>query len=269
MNSTPSSAAVEPNNAVVAAADERLKHAYAQIASADEQLARVTRHLSKLEHDAMNRISATPGQRPSRGRSALRGFAGLLLAACIVGAAFVSQSSSGEATKLMIARWMPQPVFASSAPLEKPELRAPLSPVQVAAAEPTAVPASSPAPAAPQDAASTAAPLSPELAQLLQAISRDIANVEQKIEQLQAAQEHVAGDNAKAIAELKASQEQMTRLMAKASEPNARPKTSSATSSVASPVPSPRPVAIAPRQPTSTHARSLPPAAMQSTPEDQ
>ena len=48
------------------------KHAYAQIASADEQLARVTRHLSKLEHDAMNRISAHPGQRPSRGRSALR-----------------------------------------------------------------------------------------------------------------------------------------------------------------------------------------------------
>jgi len=266
MNTALSPAAVEPNNAIVAAADERLKHAYQKIASADEQLARVTEQLSKLEHDAAHQTSAVPGRQPSRGRPVLRGSIGLLLAAGIVGAAFVSQSSSGDATKLIIARWIP-PVLARSVPIEKPEPRTPLSPVQVAVAEPTAMPASSPAPVSLQDAASTAAPLPPELAQLLQTISRDIADVEQKIEQLKAAQEQVASDNAKAIGELKASQEQMTSLMAKASEPNSRPKTSSVP--LPSSVASARPIPITPRQPASTHARSLPPAGVRSPPQEQ
>lgn len=263
MDTAPSPGAVEPNNAVAAAADERLKHAYQQIASADEQLARVTEQLWKLEHRPPHQTSAVSSRRPSRGGPALRGFAGLLLAACIVGAAFVSQSSSGDATRLMIARWLP-PVLATSVPLERSEPRAPLSPVQAAVAEPAAPAASSPAAAAPQDSASTTAPLSPELLQHLQTITQDIANVGQKVEQLKAAQEQVASDNAKAIEELKASQEQTTRLIAKVSEQNARPKT---------PVPSPRPIATAPRRPTSTQAspqaRSPSPAAMQSRAQEQ
>ena len=262
MITTPSPAAVEPNNAVAAAADERLKHAYQQIASADEQLARLTQKLSKLELDAARQTSAVPSRRQPRGNPALRGGAGLLLAACIVGAAFVSQSSSGDATKQIIARWIPS-VLASSVPLEKSAL--PISSVQVAAAESTAVPASSPAPGAPQESASTTAPLPPELAQLLQTITQDIANVDQKIDQLKAAQEQVASNNAKAIEELKASQEEMTRLMAKASEPNSHPKSPSVSAASVSPsAASARPAAVAPRQPTSTHAssqaRSLPPA---------
>ena len=36
MNSTPSPKAIEPDDALVARADERLAHVYAQIASADE-----------------------------------------------------------------------------------------------------------------------------------------------------------------------------------------------------------------------------------------
>lgn len=260
MNSMPGPSAVEPNQAVAAAADERLKHAYRQIASADEQLARVTEQLSKLERDGAHKTSAGSGRRPSHGGPVLRGLTGLSLAACIAGAAFVSQSSWGGAARLMITRWV-SPVFASSVPLERRRPDVSPSPVQVAAADATVLPANSSAPAAAQDAAPATAPISPELTQQLQTITRDIANLDQKIEQLRATQDQLAvqmdRDTARAIAEFKASQEEMTRLMARASEPNARPK---ATAVPASGSPA-RQAAVASRQPTSAHvspqARSL------------
>src|ERR1700747_3926356 len=103
MNATLSPAAAEPNNAVVAAADERLKHAYQQIASADQQLARLTRRLSDLEYEAAHQPSTAPDRRPSRGKPVLRAFTGLLLAACIVGAALVFKSPSGGSAKPRIS----------------------------------------------------------------------------------------------------------------------------------------------------------------------
>ena len=87
---------------------------------------------------------------------------------------------------------------------------------------------------------------------MLQTMARDLANVEQgieqlktsqqqmasdnakAIEQLKTSQEHMARDNAKAAEQLKASQEQIARFIAKASEQNLRPKTSA---------PPPRPIA--------------------------
>ena len=53
----------------------------------------------------------------------------------------------------------------------------------------------------------------------------------------------MASDNAKTVEQLKASQEQMTRLVAKASEQNLRPKMSA---------PPPRPIATATRKPVPT-----------------
>jgi len=117
---------------LVARADDRLAHAYEQIARPDEQLAGVNEQISKPEHDAA-RHSSDPKKpvnrfrRPSHGRPALRGFIGLLLTACICVAAFASQSY-GETAKLMISRWAPQLISASSLPLEKPELAAPAEP---------------------------------------------------------------------------------------------------------------------------------------------
>ena len=92
MNSTPSPKASEPDDVLVARADERLAHAYAEIARADEQLARINEQLSKLDRDATRHPSAVLSRRPPRGR--LRGLVGLLLAACIFGAAFVSNSKN-------------------------------------------------------------------------------------------------------------------------------------------------------------------------------
>ena len=222
MNSTTAPKATEPDEVLVARADERLVHAYAQIARADEQLARLNEQLSKLENDAARPPSAVVGRLPSRGRPALRGFIGLLLAACIIAGAFVLQSSYGDEAKSMVAPWVPEFISTSSLWMEKPGLptQPSLSTVQLAAAPPVLPQPTASAQAAPQDAASTVAPVPPELAQLLQTMARDIANLAQGIEQLKANQEQAARENAKVIEQLRASQEQMTRLTAKASDQN-------------------------------------------------
>src|SRR5215472_9971347 len=70
--------------------------------------------------DAARHASAVQGQRPSRGGPALRGLIGLLLAACIFGAAFVSHSSyGGAAAKLIITRWAPPLIPTPSGSPEK------------------------------------------------------------------------------------------------------------------------------------------------------
>jgi hypothetical protein len=279
MNSTPKQKAVEPSDLLVALEDERV--------------ARVNEQLAKLEHDAPRHPGAVPGRRPSRGRPALRGLIGLLLAACIFVAAFVLNSSYGDAARLIIARWAPQLILTSTLPLEKPGVPVQPSPsaVQAAAAEsatPQSTPSAEAAPqddapaAAPQDLAPAAAPVSPELAQLFQPMARDLAHVEQGVEQLKSTQEQMASDNAKAVAQLKsaqeqmasdnakaveqlkASQEQMTRLIARVSEPNLRPKTSA---------PPPRPIASPTRKPVSappsSQARAHPQAPTQLQPKQQ
>ena len=240
MNSTPNAKTIEPDDDLIARADEHLAHAY-------EQIARVNEQVSKLEHDAARNPSAVLGRLPSRGRPMLRGLIGLLLAACIFITAFVSQSSHSDAAKLIFARWPPQLILTSSLPMEKPGLPAQPSPsaVRVAAAEPVAPQPTPLAQTAPQDVAPTAAPVSPEVAQLLQTMARDLANVEQRIEQL------------------KASQDKMTRLIAKASEQNLRPKTSA---------PPPRLIASPTRKPVpklpSPQARAQPQAPVKLQPDE-
>jgi chromosome segregation ATPase len=56
-------------------------------------------------------------------------------------------------------------------------------------------------------------------------MARDLANLERSIEQLKANQQQMASDSSKAIAELKASQEEIKRVLAKVSEQNP-PRTS-------------------------------------------
>jgi hypothetical protein len=73
--------------------------------------------------------------------------------------------------------------------------------------------------------APTSAPLPAELTQQLQTITRDLARMEQGIEQLKTSQEQISRDNAKIAEQLKASQEQMARVVAKTSERTLPPKT--------------------------------------------
>ena len=180
---------------LVSRADERLAHAYEQIAGADEQLARVNEQISSLEHDAPRKKSANRFRRPSRGRPALRGFVALLLTAGICSAAFVWQSY-GETARLLASRWAPQLAAASPSSAETPKLadQQSQSAVQVAAADGALSQLPPPAQPAPQDAA--AAPIPPELTELLQTMARDLANVQQGIEQLKTSQEEMVRENA-------------------------------------------------------------------------
>ena len=234
-----------------------------------EPLSRVQEQVSKLERDAERYSSdqqiPVNTFRPTgpRDRSALRGLIGLLLAGCIFVAAFALQSSYGDAVRPIVARWALIPT--SSQLLEKPGLSAQPSPasVQAAAAEPIPPQPTPSAQTAPQDIAPTTAPVAPEVAQLLQTIVRDLANLEQRIDQLKTGQDQMASDNAKAVARLKASQEEMARLIAKASERNPPPKISA---------PLPRPMATPARKPVPTHpspqARAQPQTPAQLQPED-
>jgi uncharacterized membrane protein YccC len=248
MNSTPASKAVESQDALMARADEQLAHAYQQIARADAELTRVSAEVAKMEHEAAQPRSAesrpqsppgppsppsaapgsatpplsAPGPQAPAGRPALRALVGLLLAAAIIVAALVLQSSYGSGAKLVVARWVPQLVSRPSSPPENPPLPAQPAPttVKVAAAETAPPQATPPAQAAPQDAAPTATAAPPDQAQLLQTMARGLANLERNIEQLKANQQQMAGDNSKAIEALKASQEEMKRVLAKVSEQN-------------------------------------------------
>ena len=227
MNSTPTPKAIEPHDTLIARADQQLAHAHEQIARADEQLARLTEQLAKMERDSARPPSAGPNPQSPPRRRGLRALVGLPLAACIVVAALVLQSSYGGGAKLVVARWAPQLVSTPSLPPQNPPFPAQPVPstVQVAAAEATQRQATPLAQTAPQDATPTATTALPDDTESRQTIARDLANVEREIEQLKANQQQMAGDTSKAIEELKASQEEMKRVLARVSEQNL-PKTS-------------------------------------------
>jgi hypothetical protein len=284
----------DPHDVVVVAPDA------VRVAPADEELSNLlqqaARYRSEAQTGAASDAPASPavppvdttfrpaavndllgqGKRWSMVRQAARGFIGLLLAACVGLAAFAWRTW-GDTIEKKIARWTTQVVMTASLQPENSEPTAqPAAPaVAPDAANATraqpAAPAQSAAEAvAPQGVAPTAAAApSPDSAQLLQSMSRDLASVGQEVEQLKAS-----------IAELKANQQQMSRDMAaktsevktseaktsegktsdvKASEQNARPRTAALP---------PRPAAARPRRPTPAHtypqaasAPPLPPAA--------
>jgi len=251
----------DTDHALIAAADERLARAHETMESADEQLTRMQEQLSRMERGA-----ARSRLRPARDRPGLRGLVALLLAACILAAALGSQSSHGDA----VTQLAPQLISALSLSAEKLGFPAQvnLTSAQLTAAEPHYT--------------GPTAPTSPEPAQSLQTMARDLANVEQEIEQLKASQQELASNNAKAIEQIKASQEQSARdnaksiellrasqehlsqLVARPSEQNLRPKASAAR---------PQPIATATRKPVPTaaspNASARPQAARQLRPEEQ
>jgi len=261
MDTTANPKQTDSRHVMVARADEELAHAYEQITRAHEEIGRTEEQLSELQHDVARQPSdhpqsrmntfrpAVPSNPPSLGRRAVRAFISLALLGCIGVAAMAWQSpSSGDAAKQMIARWAPQLVPTLLLTLESPGLPAQRAPLAVRASAASAAPPQ-PAPLAqiaPQGVVPPAAALSPESAQLLQSMARDLATVGQEIEQL------------------KASQEQMSRDIAKASKQNLRPKISAPPPrSAAAPARKPMPP-FPPRQ--AAAAPTLPQAAAPSVP---
>jgi hypothetical protein len=207
-----------PRHVLLDRADEELAHAYEQLTLAGEEMVRAEEQLSKLEQDAAR--TAARRKRSSLGGQAVRGFTGLLLAACVFAAAMVSQSSYGSTAKQIVARLAPRLVATASLPIDSSGLPVQLSPrIAQANAAQTAPPQAAPlAQSSSNDAAPIAASVSPELTQLLQSMARDLAALGQGIEELKTRQEQMARDNANAVEQLKASQDQMARVIAKAAE---------------------------------------------------
>jgi len=241
------------DNELVARADEQLAHAYEQIASADEQLARLHTTVLRFEQeDARHEL------RSARDRPALRGMIGLLLTGCIFVAAFVAQSSYGDAARLMILQWYPQLGSAPSLPQENPELAQTNASAVKIVGTGAAVRQAPVAQPTPQDTVAPAATMSPELAQMLQSLSqsteqlktsqeqnaRDIARVS---EQLKAAQAQTARDNANAAEQLRMLQQRMAHLTTAPSEQNLRPKASTPPTPIAPSKPKPLPALPSPQ----------------------
>jgi hypothetical protein len=153
---------------------------------------------------------------PSMMRRLARGFAALLLAACIGGGALVWKAYGDTAVKQIVKLATQLVMIVSS---EKPAVAAQPAAPAVQADATVATPA---AQAAAEVAPSAAAP-SADPAPSLQSTARDLASLGQQVEQLKAS-----------IEQLRASQQQMPRDLAKAaevkaseaktSEPNLRPK---------------------------------------------
>jgi hypothetical protein len=183
-----------------------IAQAYKQI-GADHQLVQDDETACKLEtekkatrhpSDEQPRF-AGPGS--SRGRLVLRSLMALLAVACIGVAAFAWPSPDGQAA--------PEPISTSSVSIEKKELAAQPAPSNAGVAAETDVPQQSnqaqttlqrAAPEAP-----TAAAMAPDLAQSIQMITRELANVEQEIDQLKTGQAQMVRDSVELV--LKATQE--------------------------------------------------------------
>lgn len=187
------------------------------------------------------------GQR-SFGRRLVRGAIGMVFTACVAGAAVLLQSH-GDAVRQIITKSV-SPVIAALLSRESPAGEQPsTAPADQVSAVTTAA-----APSAPHSAgtnvASSAPGTSSEQAELLQSLGRELAHLRQDMEQMKSA-----------IAELKTSDDQMAREIAKASdkatdkalEQALRPRVS-----MASP-PQAQAVAMAARKPPALVARPAQP----------
>jgi len=176
---------------------------------------------------------------PSLGRRLKSGAISMVLTACLAGAAVLWQSH-GAAFRPVVAKWVPPFVLTWLSPPENPAVDQTSTSTQ-ASAETAAAAASTPQGAV-DNFASTAASPSPESAQLLQAMARELAGLRQDTEQMKAE-----------IAALRASRDQMASESIRVPEPNPRPK-------VAMVPPPPAQTIAAARKPLPT-VRPIPPVA--------
>jgi hypothetical protein len=176
------------------------------------------------------RATAVNRGRPPRGGRAIRGFFGVMLA-IFVGGAVLTLKVSGDVAQQVITAWIP----AFAARSEPPDNPAPQE-QSAAAAQPAATAAVLP-PVQPADAttqngvapAAAATTAAPDQAQMLQSMAHHLANLRQEVDSLRGQ-----------LAELRASQEQMSRDMEKAAEQKDRMKLSALPARPAAPPPPPR-----------------------------
>jgi hypothetical protein len=210
-----------------------------------KEIAHIVRD-AENESPGMARQPAVSGDRISLGGWALRGFAGILLAASI-GAAVIWLGSTGDAAKT-----------------------APSQPAPLVQTGPTAA-VSSEVTSLLQSMSQDLSSVGKEIEQLTagrELLVRDNANLSEQLkasqeqlthavarlsEQLKASQEQVAHDNAKMAEQIRGIQEQLTSFVSRASEQNVRPKI--AATPPRPTLPSPRSAVLPERKPTLSSAQ--------------
>lgn len=215
-------------------ADGDLTRAYERIKSAEQDLARLDRLVSGMEHSSdrppipqaktaaapdAEPAKATsspqgriPDQSPKANRPMLRAVVILLLATGLLGAAVASQYR--DEAKAIMARWAaPVSAPSSNPPLEASEVRSPAPPstVLLAAADeqPTvpAPPVHKDADNHPTTGATPPDPKSAEPTQSLKTITDQLAGINEKLDQLKSRHEQTLREQADAIQQLKTAQE--------------------------------------------------------------
>jgi hypothetical protein len=216
----------DPHDMLVVAPDA------VRVAPADEELSDLLHQAARFRSDTQTRAASdfpadpkvppvdttfrpaavndaqVAGKRWSMARRAARAFTALLLAACI-GVAAIAWRAYGDTAEKKFAKWATLFVLTASQRPEQPGLPAqPAVPAAQADAA-NAAPAQPSPPA--QDAAEAVAPAaaapSSDSAQLLQSMARDLASLGQEVGQLKAS-----------VEQLRTSQQQMSRDVAKSSE---------------------------------------------------
>jgi hypothetical protein len=192
--------------AAIAQAQRQIGHADEQRVQVDETAFKLEKEKKGTPHPSTEQPrSAEPSRGSLLGRLVSWSLMGPLAVACIGVAAFAWLSPHGQAAR--------EPISTSSVSIEKKEL--PAQPTRsnpdVAAKTDAGLPQrlsqaqtmlQREAPVAP-----TPAPMAPDLAQSIQMITRELANVEQGIDQLKTGQAQMVRDNAELAQHLKATQE--------------------------------------------------------------
>jgi hypothetical protein len=260
-------------------ADAGLTHAYEQIKSAEEDLARLDRLVSGMERGngppirkretAAEPGGATVSEAPAprtrleskvyppsvrRGRAMLLALVGFLLAIGIFGAAFASRY--GDQAKAIMARWAPPVSTAHKEASEPPDPAKTLMAQAAIAGEqpsPPAAPSSKETKDVPSTGATPSADgTSADLAQSLKTITSNLAGINEKLDQLKSGYDQKLREQADAIQQLKTAQEQSARDNARATEQVQALQAQLAASPAKSPVQGPKKendVAVHQRQP--------------------
>jgi len=247
MQSEPNTQEIDPREVGITPESEPPGRIYKQVVR--EVLARIDQRLADIEKQAVTEPS--DGQSPARargwlGRRLKRGFVGALVVAGVIGAAVAWQRFDGDAAKAMVARMTPRFVVNMLSTPDNQEGVQDTGAVTVGTAgdgrmnsdlRSTAMDAAAGSPdrmAPDGDGQTAAAPA--DLATTIEKMSRDITTLTQGIEQLKASQEQMSRDNAKATEQFKASEDQLIRMLLRVSEQQSpQPRTAAPTQQARTP----------------------------------
>lgn len=229
MQTVPNPQDVDPNEiGIVPENEELVGYVYKRVVR--EVLARIDQRLAELEKQASpdpTEVSVFRSAGAASGRASLlrrwgmRGAIASLLSVAVIGGAAAWYFTDADGPRTLVARWAPLFGSNSSAtPDGQPAKDGADTPMELSArgaqssTTDGAAPSVASLPPGPSDNdARPAAAGSGELAPLVQKLTTDIENLGQGIDRLRMSQDQLSRDNALAMQQLQAGQEQLVRLI--------------------------------------------------------